>query len=406
VLCGLARTGKSEMVRVINYFFPPDKVTQLENRMEETFGLSNMPGKYLWVLEELGSNPSMDTNVFKKIIDGAPLQIADKYQKAKDNVALESHGIITTNTDIGQTGALGRNTQGSVPRRLIQFPYRRRAPQDQFVSELSKQIQKTGELPRILRKCNLSYMIGKMMIDDLFRGDVWMAMPRLVQDEYFNMMLYTEDLLHFLMTDQTIMVGPECVCRVSELRRMFMAWQQQQAASKHRNVPWNDASVQATFDILKCKNKSTSVPLNTSYLESIPHDTNIDYTVFDNIRNVHDRLVPAEMFKPHVVSEEVVEPGRRRGPMLSNDYVIGIAIGNRRPRRIIPSFIQRMLIPANDPSDFVSIDDVRKFVDVYQREWYRNESQFCWDEADFLAQCTSNGIRFNPETRTICAQMK
>lgn len=412
VLVGLARTGKSEMVRVINYFFPPEKVTQLENRMEDKFGLSNMPGKYLWVLEELGSNPSMDTNMFKKIIDGAPMQISEKHKTAKDNVRLESHGIITTNTDIGQTGALGRNTQGSVPRRLIQFPYRCRAPQDKFIPEISKEIQKSGELPSVLRKCNLSYMIGKKIIDQMFRGDIWMAMPRLVQDEYFNMMLYTEDLLHFLMTDQSIMLGPECVCRVSEIRRMFLAWQQQQP-SRHRSVPWNDASTQATFDILKCKAKSTSVSLNTSYLENILSEADVDYTVFDEVRGLHNRLIPADKFKPHVISEDNVQEaagaggsGRRRTPALSNDYIFGIAIGNRRPRRVIPSFIQRMLVPTDDPSEYLTFDDVEKFIDVYRRDWYRNETQFCWDEADFVAHCAHYRIRCDAETRTIGAKIR
>ena len=406
ILCGVGGSGKSEMVKVINRFFPSDKITQLETRMESNYGLANMPGKFLWVLEELGERTSMAIEQFKKIIDGAIMQISKKYETARDE-RITAQGIITTNTDIGTSGVFGKNTQGSTPRRLVIFPYRRKPNRESFISDLSTKIDQRGEVPRILRKCNLAYLIGRRLIDEQFGGNFWAVMPPMIQDEYMRMMMHTEDVLLFIMSDPNISLGPECAIRTRDLRHYFDTWQSQRLG-KNKHVVWGQSTNQATYELLECVVKTVNAKLQIDLRDQLELDPEtIMYNRFDAIRDMDVTVISPEQIEPDLlVIEPQARPNTNARRIVSNEYVFGIAFQPRNPTRVIPSFVQRVLLPLENEGDILSMTDMQKYVKTYQRRWYKSEDGYTWDHDMFVRVARRAGYVFTDDEEFIYARLK
>lgn len=401
LMYGIARSGKSVFLEIARDFLPHEKVGQIESHGEKTFGPGNLHGKWMWQCSELETDTNLDTGFIKQLIEGAKIVAAKKYKDAFDLIP-EGHGIIATNNDIALSGMFGGNSQGAIARRFVTFPFFY-LPTN-IHSNLHSEIHDSGELIRIFRKCNMIYLIGNQLLQRMFRGDIWKALPQSIIDQRDHMMVYSAEIYEFIMHHPNIMLGPECVVTMRDLRNEFDAWQSGEGSggnggsggggSKRSKLKWTPQLYQAVFQRLRCEVKKVFYNEGSENmvvdLSIKPEDR--DYTRFDRIRE-------AMTGSRAVYLDEPTEHGSQR----AEEMVFNIGIGMRDPTRVIPSFVQRVLVP--DADSMMRIDDLERCVEYFRDKLYPNEKQYVWQPSYMLYCLEQRQFQVDAMARVVYARI-
>lgn len=153
---GVAGTGKSTILKVLNSFYNPEDVGVLSNNVEAQFGLAPLVNKKIVLCMELRQDFRLSQAELQSMVSGEEMSLA---QKHKDPITTKWHAPLAF---AGNTLGGWSDGQGSIARRfvIINFP----KPIMAADGNLMKRIN--DEMPAILLKCNLMYLMKKKMLEN------------------------------------------------------------------------------------------------------------------------------------------------------------------------------------------------------------------------------------------------
>lgn len=190
---GRAGTGKSLIAEICMNFFEPQHIGQVANNMEETFGISQVAEKFLWVCTEVKKNFKMDQSLFQQIVSGECVSAAQKNKEAWTG-KWRVPGLMA-----GNEWAAYQDAQGSIARRLaivnFLYPIHEKDSNPQLKNDILEQ-----ELGRLILKCNVAYRLAASAREG---RDIWKVLPEYFKVQRRALQIDTDPLIAVL-NDETV----------------------------------------------------------------------------------------------------------------------------------------------------------------------------------------------------------
>ena len=193
-LKGVAGTGKSTVIKVVQMMYNTRDVGVISNNIEKKFGLSTVFHKTIFIIPELKGDFAMDQADFQSMVTGEELSMAVKHGHPLTG-QWTAPGIIAGNESAGW-----QDKSGSISRRIVVFDFPNKVPEEKLNPRLIDEI-KTSEIPSILRKCSLAY---QWAVDSYGSSDIWTALPGRICEEKKRLQYSTNPLYAFLNSDQVV----------------------------------------------------------------------------------------------------------------------------------------------------------------------------------------------------------
>lgn len=188
---GVAGTGKSTVIKVIQMMYNRADVGVISNNIEKKFGLSTIFDKTVFVIPELKGDFAMDQADFQSMVTGEILSMPVKNGSPKTGM-WTTPGIMA-----GNESARWEDKSGSISRRIVVFPFLHKVPESKLNPILETEI-KDKEMPKIIRKCALAYHDA---VQKFSTGDIWQALPARIREEKKKLQYSTNPLFAFINSD-------------------------------------------------------------------------------------------------------------------------------------------------------------------------------------------------------------
>lgn len=192
---GVAGTGKSTVIKVVQLMYNMRDIGVISNNIEKKFGLATIFNKTLFVVPELKGDFAMDQADFQSMVTGEELSLAQK-NKAPLTGQWTVPGIMAGNESAGW-----EDKSGSISRRIVVFDFPNKVPQEKLNPDLINEI-KNDEIPKIIRKASLAY---RDAIDKYKGGDIWSVLPQRICEEKKRLQYSTNPLYAFLNSDNLVL---------------------------------------------------------------------------------------------------------------------------------------------------------------------------------------------------------
>lgn len=196
---GVAGTGKSTVIKVIQMMYNPADVGVISNNIEKKFGLSTIYNKTIFVVPELKGDFAMDQADFQSMVTGETLSMPVKNGNPKTGT-WTTPGIMAGNESAGW-----EDKSGSISRRIVVFPFLHKVPQEKLNPGLMDEI-KEDEMPKIIRKSALAYHDA---VQRYSTGDIWQALPSRIREEKKKLQYSTNPLFAFISSDNVALSDDE-----------------------------------------------------------------------------------------------------------------------------------------------------------------------------------------------------
>lgn len=226
-LKGVAGTGKSTVIKVIQAMYPASALGVLSNNVEKKFGLSALVGKTIFIVPEVKSDCQLDQAEFQSIVTGEELSLAVKHESPWCG-RWTIPGIMAGNEAIGYA-----DNSGSISRRIVVLDFPNRlAPADIDPTLLTRLLN--TELPAIIRKSAVAY---HKAVEDHGEADIWVGLPARMCEERKKLMYSTNPLYSFINSDR-VAIDEEEYC----LESVFISQLKTFASLKFSGVSisWNE----------------------------------------------------------------------------------------------------------------------------------------------------------------------
>ena len=191
-LKGVAGTGKSTVIKVIQMMYNTRDIGVISNNIEKKFGLSSVFDKTIFIIPELKGDFQMDQAEFQSMVTGEELSMAVKHENPRVG-QWTVPGIIA-----GNESAKWEDKSGSICRRIVIMDFPNKIPQDQSNPNLLSEIKAT-EIPAIIRKASLAYDWAVQMYGN---DDIWTALPVRICEEKKKLQYSTNPLYAFMNSDR------------------------------------------------------------------------------------------------------------------------------------------------------------------------------------------------------------
>ena len=196
---GVAGTGKSTVIKVIQLMYNRADVGVISNNIEKKFGLSTIFNKTIFVVPELKGDFAMDQADFQSMVTGETLSMPVKNGAPKTGV-WTTPGIMAGNESAGW-----EDKSGSISRRIVVFPFLYKVPPEKLNPGLMDEIRET-EMPKIIRKSALAYHEA---VQKFSTGDIWQALPPRIREEKKKLQYSTNPLFAFISSDNVTLSDDE-----------------------------------------------------------------------------------------------------------------------------------------------------------------------------------------------------
>lgn len=191
-LKGVAGTGKSTVIKVVQAMYPTQAVGVLSNNVEKKFGLSALVAKKIFIVPEVKADCQLDQAEFQSIVTGEELSLAVKHEKPWCGRWIIP-GILAGNENIGFV-----DKSGSISRRLVILDFPNRLAPSEMDPTLLKRLL-SSELPAIIRKAAIAY---NKAVADFGGRDIWTVLPSRICDERKKLQFSTNPLYSFINSDK------------------------------------------------------------------------------------------------------------------------------------------------------------------------------------------------------------
>ena len=196
---GVAGTGKSTVIKVIQMMYNPADVGVISNNIEKKFGLSTIYNKTIFVVPELKGDFAMDQADFQSMVTGEVLSMPVKNGSPKIGT-WTTPGIMAGNESAGW-----EDKSGSISRRIVVFPFLNKVPEHKLNPGLVDEI-KESEMPRIIRKSAIAYQDA---VQRFSTGDIWQSLPSRIREEKKKLQYSTNPLYAFISSDNIMLSDDE-----------------------------------------------------------------------------------------------------------------------------------------------------------------------------------------------------
>jgi phage/plasmid-associated DNA primase len=234
---GVAGTGKSTIIKVVEMCYQHRDIGVLSNNVEKQFGLSMIADKLIFVAPEIKGEFSLDQAQFQSMITGEKVSMS-----VKGRTALQKHwtipGILAGNESVRWA-----DKSGSISRRIVVFPFNYQIPANSSNPFLLQDIER-NEVPSIIRKCAIAY---KEAIRLYRRSDIWHVLPREIQVEKDKLQYSSNPLYAFLASEYVIFGEDTPYCRQSDFIQKLRNFTKQTFGNSE-SFKFNQDFYQSTFD--------------------------------------------------------------------------------------------------------------------------------------------------------------
>ena len=191
-LKGVAGTGKSTVIKVIQMMYNARDIGVISNNIEKKFGLSSIFDKTIFIIPELKGDFQMDQAEFQSMVTGEELSLGKKHEAPTVGQWVVP-GIIA-----GNESARWEDKAGSICRRIVVMDFPNKIPQEKSNPNLLNNI-KNSEIPTIIRKATLAY---NWAVETYGNDDIWTALPSRILEEKRKLQYSTNPLYAFMNSDR------------------------------------------------------------------------------------------------------------------------------------------------------------------------------------------------------------
>jgi phage/plasmid-associated DNA primase len=170
LMIGEGGTGKSSILDVVDAFFDPTAVCEIDSNFEQKFGLQDKYDKEVVFIRDAPHNLGavLDQGTFQKMVTGDGMQVSRKNTGAvhvKWNVPM----MAASNTMFDY-----KDNAGQVSRRIVPFWFTKVLSVGEMDGALVDMI-KSKELPNVIARCLTEYR--KLLADGGWRKSFWAICP-------------------------------------------------------------------------------------------------------------------------------------------------------------------------------------------------------------------------------------
>lgn len=191
-LKGVAGTGKSTVIKIVQMMYESRDVGVISNNIEKRFGLSAIFNKVVFIIPEVKGDFQMDQAEFQSVVTGEELSMAVKHESPIVGQWVVP-GILAGNESVAWA-----DKSGSISRRVVVFDFPNQLDKTKIDPTLLRNIKK-NELPAIIRKASLSY---NWAVETFGDKDVWTALPERICKERKKLQFSTDPLYAFVNSDE------------------------------------------------------------------------------------------------------------------------------------------------------------------------------------------------------------
>lgn len=191
-LKGVAGTGKSTVIKVVQKLYNSRDVGVISNNIEKQFGLSTIFHKKIFIIPEMKGDFSLDVASFQSMVTGEELSMAVKHENPCVGRWVVP-GIMA-----GNESPNWQDKSGSISRRVIVFDFPNKVPPETSDPNLLSNIV-DAELPSIIRKSAMAY---RWAVDNYGDADIWTALPPRICEQKRKLQFSTNPLYAFVNSDR------------------------------------------------------------------------------------------------------------------------------------------------------------------------------------------------------------
>lgn len=191
-LKGVAGTGKSTVIKVVQRFYSSRDIGVISNNIEKQFGLSTIFHKKIFIIPEMKGDFALDVASFQSMVTGEDLSMAVKHESPCVGRWVVP-GIMA-----GNESPNWQDKSGSISRRVVVLDFPNKVPAETSDPNLLNNIVE-AELPYIIRKASLAY---RWAVDNYGNADIWTALPPRVCEEKRKFQYSTNPLYAFVNSDR------------------------------------------------------------------------------------------------------------------------------------------------------------------------------------------------------------
>jgi hypothetical protein len=214
---GIAGSGKSTIIRVIQAFYSKADVAVLSANCQEKFALESLLDCLVFVCSEVREDFRLSQGELQSMISGEDLAVNRKF-KLVETRTWKAPGFFVGNQTGGWVDA-----QGSMTRRFVMWEFLRRVKDSANGKKVDPKLfdKIVHEMPLLLLKCNLAYRHACAEYAD---EDIWDVLPEYFKNTQRRLKAQINPLVGFLSDPETIEFGPDRYIYLKEFQRHYKDW--------------------------------------------------------------------------------------------------------------------------------------------------------------------------------------
>ena len=191
-LKGVAGTGKSTVIKVLQRLYNARDVGVLSNNIERQFGLSSLFHKKLFIAPEVKGDIALGPADFQCMATGEEVSAPVKHENPCVGRWVVP-GILAGNESMNW-----QDKSGSISRRIVVLDFPNKVPAETSDPNLLGNIT-DQELPAIIRKASIAYIWA---VDNFGNADIWTALPARICEERRKLQFSTNPLYAFMNSER------------------------------------------------------------------------------------------------------------------------------------------------------------------------------------------------------------
>ncbi|AVK75871.1 D5 N terminal like incomplete domain containing protein [Pandoravirus neocaledonia] len=214
---GIAGSGKSTIIKVIQNLYPKADVAVLSANCQEKFALESLLDCLAFVCSEVREDFRLSQGELQSMISGEDVAINRKF-KTVETRTWTAPGFFVGN----QTGNW-IDAQGSMTRRFVMWEFLRKVKDSAHgkVADPNLGRKIAREMPLLLLKCNLAY---RHACNEFGDSDIWDVLPKYFTATQLRLKAQINPLVGFLSDSDSIVTGPTRYVLLKEFRRLYKEW--------------------------------------------------------------------------------------------------------------------------------------------------------------------------------------
>jgi len=214
---GIAGSGKSTIIKVIQSLYGEADVKVLSSNCQPVFALQSLLDCLLFVCPEVREDFQLSQGELQSMITGEIMAINKKY-KDTETIVWKTPGFF-----VGNCTGNWLDAQGSISRRFVMWEFLRRVKDTTRGKRVDPNLGKkiAAEMPRLLLKFNLAYRNACSSYRDC---DIWDVLPNYFKNTQRRLKAQINPLLAFISDTETFEHNATRYVYLKEFKDVYKDW--------------------------------------------------------------------------------------------------------------------------------------------------------------------------------------